>query len=731
MGGQNGVSEDKQSLINHGESTSASSKSGSKQNSECDRIQQQVEVHLDMEPETVASRSESLNFDSKTGEIFANGINEIHELGSDDHLEDNFHIDNLKLFENLEQTFSTTTVQEPPQKNCFYSTSIPSCSFSNNEYNKSSCWIPSNDANSFVKCTGYVLSPPMANPVDMVVDGDFLAIADYDNGIHFVNNKECARRHFNTDPFRICGVQFWHDERDTRHVIMLAYVTESEKWTINVHSWPDFEEELIFECPAQPSVPTWARRKITLVDGLLYLLATSEQCSAIWTLQMSSSIWKTLIVERGRPQSTIGFNFANSLLPNQLVDKQTIKVKRRKNEKWIVQGPKLAVWDSERDIIVYDGSGKIFWFDGQNYRIRKIVGDIGRSEEDANFYRYQLLGSLMAENLRQSQNPQHNKIKTFVHTYSAGYNRIDFVKSESPHKIHKLNCDTKHDEHALTTRKVIKELTHDPVTNYYYAITEDDTIDIRVGEFITLVTKSYAHSWANQLSSLQLDPLRGRMFWIWQKSQSVVKAAGMDGKNVRDVYTGTWIYSISLDIEENMLYIAEVDYVTKLNLTSLESEKFLNVQADKIVNFNCNLYFIERNERTLQDHKDSTTDLKIARIEGTLLPFYIGTDDEKSNYTNPCSNFTCEHFCILGEGPSKAIPVCFCPHCEQSLLENHWFLAFAISCCMLSILLLCYCFEIKCNCASKLCGVTDSFGSEFISTEPSVMFRKSSNTKEQ
>jgi heat shock protein HslJ len=78
MKGQNYVSEDEQQLINHGESTSASSKSASKQNSESDRIQQQVEVHLDMEPETVASRSESLNFDTRTGEIFANGINEIH-----------------------------------------------------------------------------------------------------------------------------------------------------------------------------------------------------------------------------------------------------------------------------------------------------------------------------------------------------------------------------------------------------------------------------------------------------------------------------------------------------------------------------------------------------------------------------------------------------------------------------------------------------------------------------
>ena len=33
-----------------------------------------------------------------------------------------------------------------------------------------------------------------------------------------------------------------------------------------------------------------------------------------------------------------------------------------------------------QDIIVYDCSGKIFWFDGMNYRIRKIIGDVGKSE---------------------------------------------------------------------------------------------------------------------------------------------------------------------------------------------------------------------------------------------------------------------------------------------------------------------------------------------------------------
>lgn len=33
---------------------------------------------------------------------------------------------------------------------------------------------------------------------------------------------------------------------------------------------------------------------------------------------------------------------------NELIDTNTIKVKRRKEQKWIVQGPQLAVWDTEQ-----------------------------------------------------------------------------------------------------------------------------------------------------------------------------------------------------------------------------------------------------------------------------------------------------------------------------------------------------------------------------------------------
>jgi hypothetical protein len=79
---------------------------------------------------------------------------------------------------------------------------------------------------------------------------------------------------------------------------------------------------------------------------------------------------------------------------------------------------------------------------------------------------------MVDELLHSSTNPKHNTLKTFAYVQTPQHNYIDFVKTESPHKIHHLNLEARKNEHALDTRKVIKELVHDPVTGHYYAITE-------------------------------------------------------------------------------------------------------------------------------------------------------------------------------------------------------------------------------------------------------------------
>ncbi|CAD5216116.1 unnamed protein product [Bursaphelenchus okinawaensis] len=399
-----------------------------------------LEIQLESEL-IITKKSPSMTFDKDSKEILRHpSLDEIADARLDDICEDLDPIE-PKIFDNLDLTrelagipgFSVGIPELTSNGSHVYESSAPSCSStqengrdSKQSDEKDDSQATSSDHeedDSFTKFTGYTLSPPMANPVDMTAYKDMIAVADYDNGVHFFEQKGFRRRHFKAPPYRICGVKFYYDAPEkTTHVALLAY--HDQKWTVNMYLWPSLKQECIFDCPSEPAVPSWARRKIVVIDDLLYLMGTAETCSAIWTLDLNSTQWKTLIVEKGRPASTTGIslNFANNLLnggaqkasvysdfdvhkfsktesriilceaqksrldvlilgeKNELLDTQTVKVKRRKNQKWIVQGPKLAVWDTETDIIVYDGSGKIFWFDGTNYRIQKIVGDIGRSE---------------------------------------------------------------------------------------------------------------------------------------------------------------------------------------------------------------------------------------------------------------------------------------------------------------------------------------------------------------
>uniref|UniRef100_A0A914YE19 Uncharacterized protein n=1 Tax=Panagrolaimus superbus TaxID=310955 RepID=A0A914YE19_9BILA len=274
------------------------------------------------------------------------------------------------------------------------------------------------------QCTSYRLDPPLQNPVDLDVGFKIIAVADYNNGVHFVNFRGRVKKHFVSEPYRICGVRF-REESGNDQVIMLTYL--EQKWSIMVKTWPDMNTVQIIECPTEPLIMTWARRKITLLDKTIFLLATCDSCSAIWTLDLETFEWKTLVVERASPKkpisvtATLGNSFRRNKTTSdskhavysdfdtkqwtdaerrvllcqsekskldilcindkdKLTGSHTIKVKRKKNQQWIVKGPQLATFDSEQDIIVYDASGKIFWFDGSTYRIRKIIGDVGKSE---------------------------------------------------------------------------------------------------------------------------------------------------------------------------------------------------------------------------------------------------------------------------------------------------------------------------------------------------------------
>lgn len=88
----------------------------------------------------------------------------------------------------------------------------------------------------------------------------------------------------------ICGVKFYTDAaEETTRVALLAY--HEQKWSVNLYSWPALKPESLFDCPTEPAVPSWCRRKIVIVADMLYLLATAESCSAIWTLDLVTSAW--------------------------------------------------------------------------------------------------------------------------------------------------------------------------------------------------------------------------------------------------------------------------------------------------------------------------------------------------------------------------------------------------------------------------------------------------------
>ena len=58
------------------------------------------------------------------------------------------------------------------------------------------------------QCTSYRLDPPLQNPVDLAVGFKLVAVADYDNGVHFVNFRGRVKKHFVSEPYRVCGVRF-------------------------------------------------------------------------------------------------------------------------------------------------------------------------------------------------------------------------------------------------------------------------------------------------------------------------------------------------------------------------------------------------------------------------------------------------------------------------------------------------------------------------------------------
>jgi hypothetical protein len=135
-------------------------------------------------------------------------------------------------------------------------------------------------------------------------------------------------------------------------------------------------------------------------------MATGEHRSVIWALDLIAKTWKVLVTENSRRGIYNDFDIKRVASTNELhfllcdykrsqlstvivsasdelAGIQAIRMRRVKGQEWIVQGPKLAVWDAHDDLVLFDGSGKLFWFDGRLFKCRRIVADIGKGEVGA------------------------------------------------------------------------------------------------------------------------------------------------------------------------------------------------------------------------------------------------------------------------------------------------------------------------------------------------------------
>uniref|UniRef100_A0AC35TFW9 Uncharacterized protein n=1 Tax=Rhabditophanes sp. KR3021 TaxID=114890 RepID=A0AC35TFW9_9BILA len=297
-----------------------------------------------------------------------------------------------------ERAHSLTSANESPSSvSIDPSSAASSASCSASSASCSASTTSSTPANN-KQCTSYRLFPPMENPVDMAIGVDCIAIADYDNGVLFIDLEGHLRVHLETKPYRICGVGF---RENNDFIVLLAY-TDS-KWSILIYNINDSEQIKAYECPSKPLIPSWALHRMIVLDDVVYLLATADHLSAIWSLNLKTEAWKTLLVQKEQDNGEYqGFDVRHKnenerqiLLCQQtkaqliiltisnkdeLTETGKIKMKRKSSQKWIIQGPRFAAWDSDNDIVVFDAAGKMFWFNGESYKICKIISDIGRSE---------------------------------------------------------------------------------------------------------------------------------------------------------------------------------------------------------------------------------------------------------------------------------------------------------------------------------------------------------------
>jgi len=164
---------------------------------------------------------------------------------------------------------------------------------------------------------------------------------------------------------------------------------------------------------------------------------------------------------------------------------------------------------------------------------------------------------------------------------------------------------------------------------------------------------------------LVLNPKLGQMLWIQEDLAPVLKVSGMDGKKVRILSTFEHVHAISLDAENDELYIAEEEAVVLLNLNTLIRRDFAPVRASVMVYYNCDLYYVQRGHEILREYTSRGEDKEILALVGLNFQFAVVPDNFTVSQPNPCGNLNCAEVCVLSDNtPYKPTAQCVCRVCE-------------------------------------------------------------------
>uniref|UniRef100_A0A915KNA5 Uncharacterized protein n=1 Tax=Romanomermis culicivorax TaxID=13658 RepID=A0A915KNA5_ROMCU len=143
-------------------------------------------------------------------------------------------------------------------------------------------------------CTSFRIKIPyVRNPVDMcVLPDDYFAIADYSNGLVIIGPQGTLIGHKNSiRDVNACGVGALRlRSSDEKCTLLVLVCQNSTQWKINFYE--GFQLTQAVDCPEDGQIESWALRRIVVAaENTLYLLASGEYKSCIWTLNLYNNSW--------------------------------------------------------------------------------------------------------------------------------------------------------------------------------------------------------------------------------------------------------------------------------------------------------------------------------------------------------------------------------------------------------------------------------------------------------